>query len=281
MIWPPPPPGFVLADGGGRALYASAENASEAVALGLDRPETWESALASGSARSGRGATAVIGRAAPPDWRIKRMRRGGMTARLWRDRYPRPRRLVAMIDASREAVARGVPAPRPVALLLEQAPAALVRGWAAFEEVARGEDLAARARRGALTRDDLRAALVAVRLLHERGIDHADLNLGNLLVRNGPDGAGVEAFVLDLDRARLGPTAPLSPARRRAALRRLARSCAKITGSPAPLGPGTESAWIELYAGDDPGLARRLERGHTAGRLGLAWHRAGWRSRPR
>lgn len=281
MIWPAPPPGFVRTDEDGRALYASEEDASDAAALGLGRPETWERALASGSARSGRGATAVIERAAPPAWRLKRMRRGGMTAGLWGDRYPRPRRLVAMIDASREAVARGVPAPRPVALLLERASAPLVRGWAAFEEVAPGEDLGARARRGAMTRDDLGAALVAVRLLHERGIDHADLNLANLLVRHRQDGAGVEAFVLDLDRARVGPNAPLPPGRRRAALRRLARSCAKITGSPAPLGPGTEGAWIELYAGDDLGLARRLERGRAAGRFALAWHRAGWRSRSR
>jgi len=68
---------------------------------------------------------------------------------------------------------------------------------------------------------------------------------------------------------------PFSP--RQSALRRLERSCAKLTGMPGPFGPGSEDLWYTLYAGDDAALARRLAAGRRAGRLSLAVHRLGWR----
>jgi 3-deoxy-D-manno-octulosonic acid kinase len=76
-----------------------------------------------------------------------------------------------------------------------------------------------------------RAAGRAVGALHAAGVEHADLNVDNLLVVWRPDGA--HAWVIDLDRAHVHP-GPLAPAVGRRSLRRLARSWRKTTGAEAP-----------------------------------------------
>lgn len=260
-------------------MYVSEADFDELLAGGFDRPETWERALAAGrGAASGRGVTAVIARGSGASWRLKRMRRGGAAAPLWKDRYPSAHRLVAILTVSSEALKRGIAGAAPVALLVTRGSAGLVRGFMAFEEIDGAEDLASRLRGRTLTRDDLAAAMAAIRLLHDRGIVHPDLNLGNVLVR--PRGAAVEAFLIDLDGATVGAR-PVSFGRRQAAIRRIERSCAKISGSAAPLGPGSEDLWYRLYAGGDAAIARRLARGRAVGRLALRWHRASWKDVPR
>ena len=278
MSWPRPPAGFTRREWERRALYASDADLEPLLAAGFDRVETWERALPRGDAASGRGATAIFARAEGPSWRLKRMRRGGAAAPLWRDRYPSAGRLVAILASSSEAIRRGIAGAAPVALLLTRDAAGLVRGYAAFEEIEGAEDLASRVRRRALTRADLAAAMAAIRRLHDQGIAHPDLNLGNVLVRSR--GEATEAFIIDLDRAAVG-TGPLPFGRRQAAIRRIERSCAKVSGSAAPLGPGTEDLWYRLYAGDDAGLARRFVRGRRFGRLALLWHKASWKDAPR
>ncbi len=277
--WPEPPSGFVLRPEGDCALYVAASLESDVVARGLHSWEAWDRLLASGSAASGRGATAIVDRAPGERWRLKRMRRGGRLAALWHDRYPSPRRLVATLTASAEAGVRGVPTARPVALIVAKGHGGLARGAMAFEEIEGSEDLARLVVRASATRADIAASVSAVRAMHDRGVLHPDLNLGNVLIRPHPDGAP-EAFVVDFDRATFA-RGPLPFAARRAAMRRLERSCAKLTGAPGPLGAGSEDLWYTMYAGDDAVLARRLARSRPAGRLALAVHRLSWRRNKR
>jgi tRNA A-37 threonylcarbamoyl transferase component Bud32 len=196
-------------------------------------------------------------------------------APLWRDRYPSAARLVATLAATVEARARGVPTPRAVALLVVRGPGFLARGFMASEELEASEDLARRVLRGTVTRAELAATLTAVRGMHDRGVVHPDLNLGNVMLRRDAAGQPDVAFV-DFDRARFS-NGPASFAVRQAAIRRLERSCAKLTGQPGALGPGSEGLWYTLYAGDDRALAAHLGRGRRIGRLGLALHQLGWR----
>ena len=273
--WPEPPAGFVLRPDGACALYVAEPLASAVDARGLHVWDAWDRALASGSAASGRGATAVIDGGSGTRWRLKAMRRGGSLARVWRDRYLSAVRLVATLSASVEAQARGVPTADPVALIVKAGAGGLVRGAMAIEEIERSEDLARLVLRGAATRADLAATIDAVRAMHDRGVTHPDLNLGNVLLR--PQGEGSpEAFLIDFDRATFAP-GPLPFAARQAALRRLERSCAKLTGHPGPFGPGSEDLWYTVYAGQDAELARRLAGGRLLGRISLAAHRMGWR----
>ena len=233
--WPEAPPGFHRRPTARGVLYAAADLEDRVVLQGLDRGDVWERLLGTGSTGSGRGASAILG-----GWRLKRFRRGGLTAPLWRDRYPRASRLVAALAASAEAARRGVPTPEAVALLVERDRGPLVRGYLATEEIEGAEDLARRAVRGAATRRDVEEAMRAVRRMHDRGVVHPDLNLGNLLMTVG------EVYVVDLDRVTFSAS-PVSQRRRRRALRRIERSCAKLTGSPGLFGPGSETLWYEAY----------------------------------
>ena len=220
------PEGFRRRDTARGSLFAAAGDEEEILRWGLDRGEAWEVLLATGDADTGRGASAVLPRSPGPAWRVKRMRRGGLTARLWRDRYPTAGRLVAMLAASGEARRRGIATPRAVALLVERDPV-LFSAFLATEEIENAEDLARRARRGAMTEHDVAETKRAVARMHDAGIDHPDLNLGNILV--SPEGV----HIVDLDRVRFAD-GPLPASDRERALRRLARSCAKITGSEGP-----------------------------------------------
>lgn len=273
--WPEPPAGFVLRPEGACALYVAAPLAGAVGARGLYVWEAWERAIALGPKASGRGATAVVDGGSGRRWRLKAMRRGGRLARVWRDQYPSARRLVETLSASVEAQARGVPTADPVALIVKAGAGGLVRGAMAFGELERSEDLARLVLRGAATRAGLVATIDAVRTMHERGVSHPDLNLGNVLLRPR-DGGSPEAFLIDFDRATFAP-GPLPFEVRQTALRRLERSCAKLTGHPGPFGPGSEDLWYTLYAGDDAELEHRLAGGRRLGRFSLAVHRVGWR----
>ena len=102
------------------------------------------------------------------------------------------------------------------------------RAWLAVEELAGAVDLAtAYASSAEPSRADLAAVMQAVRRMHDLGLEHRDLNLGNLLIRLGE--GGCEVFVIDLDRAKLHPGA-LSFHLRQRSLRRLERSYVKTVG---------------------------------------------------
>jgi hypothetical protein len=268
----------VLRPKGSIALYAAAAMHDAVRARGLDTWDAWHRALGSGAPASGRGATAVVEGAPGSRWRLKAMRRGGRLASIWRDRYGSARRLVATLSASAEAQARGVPTAQPVALIVEIGLGGFARGAMAFAEIEGSEDLARRVVRKAATRADFEATIVAVRAMHDRGVVHPDLNLGNVLLREGSTSLP-DAFLIDFDRATFAP-GPLPFRPRQTALRRLERSCAKLTGVSGPFGPGSEDFWYTTYAGDDADLARRLARGRAWGRWALAVHRLGWRGDP-
>jgi len=273
--WPAPPPGFVAQPDGASVLYVDARLESAVRARGLAAAPGWAAALIEGARASGRAATTVVDGTGGTRWRLKSMRRGGALAILWHDRYPSAARLVATLTATVEARERGVPTAAAVAMLVVRGPGFLARGFMATEDIEASEDLARRVLRGAVDAADLAATMTAVRAMHDRGVVHPDLNLGNVVLHRGPD-AGPEVTFVDFDRAWFldGP-APF--ALRQAAIRRLERSCAKLTGRPGALEPGSEDLWYTLYAAGDHALAARLDRGRRAGRLALRLHRMGWR----
>lgn len=276
--WPGAPAGFLARAQGATVLYVDALLQEAVIARGLGTIGGWNAALATAASASGRAPTAVVAGDGAARWRLKSMRRGGAAAAVAQDRYLSSRRLVATLAASAEARARGVRCPRPVAMLLVRGPWVWTRAFMAFEEVEGAEDLARRAERRGVTRDDVAATMGAVRGMHDLGVVHPDLNLGNVLLKAVP-GAAPEAVLVDFDRARCLDR-PVPFGLRQAAIRRLERSCAKLTGSSGALGPGSEDLWYTAYAADDAALSARLARGRFAGRMSLAIHRMGWRRTP-
>jgi tRNA A-37 threonylcarbamoyl transferase component Bud32 len=206
---------------------------------------------------------------------IKQMRRGGLLGPLWRDRFRPGRRLADNLRIPLEALRRGIPTARPVALLVLRGTAGLCRAWLAMEEIAEARDLIRRiAGSDAPTLREIDAVMRLVRTMHERGIDHRDLNLGNLLLTDrGAAPPGV--FVIDLDRARLRP-GPIEPAARMRALRRLERSAVKLFGETPIETFDLRRVLYESYAAGEPRWSRLGERARSANRRWIRLHRLGW-----
>ena len=184
-------------------------------------------------------------------------------AGLLGDRYlrvgePRPLREFRVLQRVREL---GVPTAGPVGAAAYGA-GAFYRGDLVTEWVPDTADLAATLF-GAAQLDEpaarpagraepvaaMEAAGRLVRLLHERGIVHPDLNLKNILIRNG---AGApRALILDLDRARL--VGRLPERARTMMLARFERSLGKWeTRMAAPAPAGAREAFRRGYSTPSP-----------------------------
>lgn len=202
------------------------------------------------AAASGPGAEALEGRgrvhvvAAPVgegQWVVRPYRRGGVVASWLGDRYlrmgtPRP---VREFHTGRLVEQLGVPTVRHVGGAVY--PAGLwYRGDLVTELVPDARDLAAvlfgaadggggdegdgnkgSGAEGTTRERAMEAAGSLVRLLHERGVVHRDLNLKNILIAEG----GRRALVLDLDRASV--EARVGERARRRMLNRFWRSARK------------------------------------------------------
>ena len=173
------------------------------------------------------------------------------------------------VDAARS----GIATPAPLGLLIERGLPGLVRAWLAVEQIDDATDLGECFRSGRPPEPgELDAVLSLVRTMHDRGLEHRDLNLGNLLLRRGAEPA---AWVVDLDGARLH-SGPLPFAMRQRALRRLERSYVK-TCHPYPAGDSVRRSIYASYSAGDGELEQRLGRGRRVGRVLIQLHRLGWR----
>jgi len=162
---------------------------------------------------------------------LRHYRRGGLIARLSRDRYvwtgaghTRSFAEFALLDRMHR---QGLPVPRPVAAAywrhgLSYRCAILVARLPGVRTLA-----------GVLEAFSPEAVAHAILSMHEAGVWHADLNAFNILI----DGAG-KAWLIDFDRGRAGPC--VAQAQREANLLRLRRSLVKVAG-----GQGVES-WVRI-----------------------------------
>ena len=247
-----------------------------------------DAAAASPGARAlrGRGRVHVVPAPSGPwpadtRWVVRHYRRGGAVARLMGDRYlwspsPRPVREYRAIGA---VEALGIPTPAAVGAATYPA-GPFYRGDLVTEWVPGSRDLAA-VLFGAAQLDGtwasggpggepvpvageaegaaaLEAAGALVRCLHDRGVEHADLNLKNILIAPGdpaadPRGAGAagrRAWIIDLDRARV--RGRVSPAGRRRMLDRFDRSLRKWEARRGVRAPAAwRSAFDDGYQRDD------------------------------
>jgi 3-deoxy-D-manno-octulosonic acid kinase len=241
------PAGYAAVRGGGVQVVAlaSAMATVRAVVTAGDTLGDWAARRASREF-TGRGAAWAV---ETPDgaWVVRHYRRGGAVARLLGDRYlragePRPLR---ELRASTAARARGVATPEVVAAVVYAA-GPFYRGDLATRYVPDSADLAEAtlgpARADAAGRMAAwRAAGALLRTAFNAGVEHADLNLRNILVRRGADGE-TSALLLDLDRASVHP-GPVGDGGRAAMLVRLHRSRQKLEAAL-----GTSTSRDELAA---------------------------------
>jgi 3-deoxy-D-manno-octulosonic acid kinase len=164
----------------------------------------WAAAQPDARAFTGRGRAYGVDTAAGT-WVVRHYRRGGLVAPLLGDRYLRlgAARPLRELAASAAAQARGVPTPEVVAALVYAA-GPLYRADLATRYVPASADLAETVLGGG--RADAAGRLAAwsaagalLRTAFDAGVEHADLNLRNILVSQAE--TGPRALLLDLDRA--------------------------------------------------------------------------------
>jgi 3-deoxy-D-manno-octulosonic acid kinase len=202
-------------------------------------PTWWEAQGRAKATDTGRGTTWFVG-APGVEWVLRHYRRGGAVARWVADRYlwlglERTRPFVEFRLTHRMR-ALGLPVPRPVAARVLRA--GLTYSGDLITERLPGVPCSSLVARRAIDATGWRAAGACVARCHRAGLDHADLNLHNLLL----DRAGT-AHVIDLDRAVLR-----APGRwARSNLARLRRSLDKLT--PDWTAANRDAAWREFLAG--------------------------------
>ncbi|EWG99660.1 3-deoxy-D-manno-octulosonic acid kinase [Halomonas sp. BC04] len=160
-------------------------------------------------------------------WVLRPYRRGGLMARIARQRYLwmglERTRAFRELRLTAELYARGLPVPRPVA-------AAVTRHGLAYEaalitvRIPGARSLADRLIEHTASDELLEAVGRTIRRFHDNGLDHVDLNARNLLVD-----AQKKVWLIDLDRCRLRKAGSWQEAN----LRRLDRSLEKFGASEA------------------------------------------------
>ncbi len=278
-------------------LQALAEPQEKMGREGVDRePEPRD-----GRTPRGRGATLEVDCGDGSSLVLKALKRGGLPARL-RGGYHGASRVLAEMTIHEEAGLRGIPTSRLAfgatglrdsgaevgVLATELIPRAIRLGdlLAAHPLPGLTEDPPGRRRKDlplptgsraaiASRRQGLRAAGVAVAKAHDLGLDHADLNIGNVLIQKGEE--GWSGFVIDIGLSTLGHS--LEVPRRAANLVRLLRSVEKHLGRD-PRRARDGAAFLHGYLSSLPAPRRRqrhdllsaIRRGIPA----ILIHRLGW-----
>lgn len=260
----------------GASHYALlARDFREAVAaLGLERPEVLDDALARGAAQRGRSHTAVValpGRA--ERLHLRPVHHGGWLGGLFRDRLLGVARPVAELRLTALLHAEGAPVPRPVLVLARRRAPFWTAVLGTVHEEGALDGLAlleARPERARVLRAAA-AAGAAVRRFHDAGARHADLHVKNLLFDE--TGGATRAVVIDLDGARLDMP---DPRRRMRELMRLYRSLVKRRLTDA-VGARGCAVFLSAYTRGDRALRRALMASLPAERRRIAIHALGYR----
>lgn len=201
-------------------------------------PERWRAAGAVRGQAPGRGSSLFLDTDFGPAV-LRRYLRGGMVARVNRDRYlfrgvaaSRPFREFHLL---RRMAADGLRVPQPLAALCERE-GPFYRAALLTRRIAPARPLP---EHFSDERFDWRRLGAELRTFFDAGMAHADLNARNILVHDDTDAA----WVIDLDASRYDPGRPVDGAGQ---LARLRRSLEKLWPAEAPdLG----GCWAALLAG--------------------------------
>jgi 3-deoxy-D-manno-octulosonic acid kinase len=203
---------------------------------------------------------------------LKVYRRGGVVGRWNSERYWGRRRFLEELRMAALAEDFGVSTAEVLALIMEPAGLGSVRAW-----------LVARYLPGVRPLHEyfgdpvgghiFYAAGKVVRRMHEAGIDHHDLHVGNIMVSSEADGA--HAYIVDWDRARARAVDSWSPY---ANLIRLWRSVQKGRLMNSRFLHESIRAFIRGYFGKRPDAFREARRYFRRRAVFLGMRRWFWRA---
>ena len=248
----PLPAGFIFRVRGDTALIIRKEyEASRPLSgtlTGAPKPakEGWE------ALPGGRGSAVSVSLPGIGKVVLRHYRRGGLLGRILFDRYlsgSRPFRELGVLARARTL---GVPVPEVLGASSTRVDLFWHRGRIVTRLIPDSQTLPLfieeKRYDAPRVKEVLRKTGEAIREMHDAGIDHADLNMNNILVDSGQN-----VFIIDFDKARASQR--LSRAGRAVNLRRLLRSLRKLRAAGSPLDDSDFSMIIEGYAGNDGALA--------------------------
>jgi hypothetical protein len=266
------PSGFRRHRRGAAVLVVAPHLEAAALAIGLLDPDGIEPAFAARGPTSGRGTNSVY--ALPGQTKrlhLRPFRHGGWLRKLTGDRLTSLKRPLAELVVSAHLAEAGAPVARPALVIgRRRAPGVWNAAVGTLHEESTRDGRAFIAAEPTPERviAAADAAGSALRRLHDAGGCHADLHLGNLLLRecNGTP----EVIFVDLDRARV--VTAVCARRRMAEMMRLYRSLYKC-GAEAVAAPGPVACFLDAYCRGDHSMKAALLAYLPRERARLAVHR--------
>ncbi len=225
------------------------------MAQGIDNPDLLLSSIATHPSASGRGAVPCLPIEGFPGERmmVRRYLRGGLLRFVNRDLYLDGQRSFRELAITVAAGRSGVPTVEILAAVSIKAAGPGYRCFLFSKELAGCIDLPAyllgQAAAATFTDDKQRAlkeAALAVRLMHDRGFYHGDLNMKNILV-NAAEPKNL--YIIDWDKSQ--HFEKLSDDQRRANAQRFCRSLIKLAGTGLPVNEDDAAAFLRAYRDDD------------------------------
>jgi tRNA A-37 threonylcarbamoyl transferase component Bud32 len=206
---------------------------------------------------------------------LRPFRHGGWLRPLTRDRLTSLERPISELTVNCRLAEAGAPVPRPVLVVgWRHGPGRWTAAVGTLHEEACSNGLQFLATDPAPERvlAAADAAGAALRRLHDAGCCHADLHLGNVLIRE--DGGAPRVIFVDLDRARF--VQPVPARRRGKEILRLYRSLLKW-GHANAAEPATTRRFLAAYCDGNRALRSELAATFARERLRIAAHRLGYR----
>ncbi len=233
------------------------------VSAGLENPQGL--AAAGESRRAGRGRPAVI--TLPDESRavLRRYLHGGLAGKVTGSLFAGASRPLTELVATEKARRAEVSVPEVLAAFHRPVFPGLHRGWLLTREVTGAENLKDLLGDPEVAAHRLFLTGSETRRLHEAGVWHADLHVGNVLV------AGERVVLIDFDRARVPET--VSAADRQLNLFRFDRSVVKLSLSGVVVPREVRLRFFDGYLDGAEESGRLLARGERS----HGFHRLAWR----
>jgi len=261
------PPGFALIRDSHTTVVVREDYKAELLLQGIDNPEKLRALCRDSAARySGRGATPAIPITGRPSERmiIKNYRRGGLLRFLVRDLYWGDSRPIKELCVGAAALQAGIPTAAVLAAVAFRVVGPFYRGYLITRELSGCKDLSAFLNTGSAEsaeekfrqrRTLLARAARAIRVMHDRGFYHGDLNLKNILIdaehRN-------TVYIIDWDKSQ--EQEHISLLQRSNNMVRCCRSMVKLRRQGLALTERDQLFFLASYWGEDKNIEKRLRR---------------------
>ncbi|HEY3176387.1 MAG TPA: lipopolysaccharide kinase InaA family protein [Candidatus Polarisedimenticolia bacterium] len=246
-------------------------------------PETILAGAAQPGAMEGRGPRVELPGEGGESIILKKQLRGGLYRKFRGDTYRSDYHAILEVVVSERAWKKGVPVGQlAFAMAAPEGPGRLAsyrRAYSAAIKVPGALNMMERLsstssvpeRRAVLT-----AAAEGIRRAHDRGMEHGDLNLGNILITKSGRGEH-GALLIDNGRSELGRVLLFRPRLRN--LVRLYRSAQKWLPDPDPRRRSREVVlFLRAYANRERGEVRKYLEAAGRYRASLFMHRLAWRT---